>query len=632
MTRYVLFILFIPVYLFSQNIKEDSTITSSYFKIDSSYYLSQYSRNLNNSFFLWNDRKNTADILELTPGFFLKRFNIGGRTLLSYNNYDEYQIGIFRDGIQFNDILFGGFENESISVNEIESVELVSNISSYLYAINSNGKSINIVTKDEYKKYIFSQLRYSQDRYGALYADFYITMPFSRKLNFTFGLNNHAYDGRYDNTDLSIWRGRFKLNYYPSDKFNIKLSFYPSKIQRGLNEGLSLSSDDTLRDPILAKSLNLDSYEKLTFYHSALTLTGSLLGDKTSITSLNFYTNNTFRAYRDEENRSSPNGKLIINDFHYIQYGLNIRQSIKRKITDYFSFDILAGYNGFFNLYNFSRIFPQDTTNNNGIDQTTFDYKLHSLLGKIDFFINKSQLSASSKLTFVENKFISEFGVELKTPLINSNSFKWNINGGANYTIDGINYYNILYRDFSGAPDIIRTNQTRYIEVGTELQYGDLSLKALHFGRGNFDFLNANYSLDWKSQYVDGYINLTHLNDVTYLPEWTISSDIYYHNYFFNDKLNLRIGLITRFESNFTPLSYSQYRYASFYNGSQATNKHNFTMDIYLGARIGTANINLTVANIFDNLNYSSAIYPWDNRGGFLQSLSRFTIVWDFNR
>lgn len=632
MTRNVLLILLLPLYLYSQNAMDDSTATYSYYKIDSSYYISHYSKILDNSFFLWNDRKNPADILEQSPGFFLKRFNVGGRTLLSYNTYDEYQIGIFKDGIQLNDILFGGFENESISVNEIESVELISNISSFLYGTNSNGKSINIVTKDEYKKYIFSQLRYSQDRYGALYADFYITMPFSRKLNFTFGLNNHAYDGRYDNTDLSIWRGRFKLNFYPSDKLNLKLSFYPSKIQRGLNEGLSLSSDDTLRDPILANSLNLDSYEKLTFYQSALTLTGRFFEDRTSITSVNFYSNNTFRTYRDEENRSSPNGKLIINDFHYIQYGLNIKQNIKRKISDYFSFDILAGYNGFFNLYNFSRIFPQDTTNNNGITQTTFNYDLHSFLGKIDLLINKTQISASSKLTTVENKLISEYGLELKTPLININSLKWEISGGANYTIDGISYSNILYRDFYGTPDIIRTNQTRYIELGTELQYGNFSLKALHFGRGNFDFLNANYSLDWKSKYVDGYINLTHLNNVTNLPEWSISSDIYYHNFFFNDRLNLRIGLVTRFESSFVPLPYSQYRYASVYNDMQAINKQNFAMDLYLGARIGTANINLTVANIFDNLNYSSAIYPWDNRGGFLQSISRFTIVWDFNK
>ncbi len=55
-------------------------------------------------------------------------------------------------------------------------------------------------------------------------------------------------------------------------------------------------------------------------------------------------------------------------------------------------------------------------------------------------------------------------------------------------------------------------------------------------------------------------------------------------------------------------------------------------MDFYIGARIGTADINLTVANIFDNLNYTTAIYPYDARGGFLNTISRFSIVWDFNR
>ena len=56
----------------------------------------------------------------------------------------------------------------------------------------------------------------------------------------------------------------------------------------------------------------------------------------------------------------------------------------------------------------------------------------------------------------------------------------------------------------------------------------------------------------------------------------------------------------------------------------------NFDVDLYFGARIGKANINFTLANILNSLFYNTSIYPYDERNGFLRTISRFTITWDF--
>ena len=127
------------------------------------------------------------------------------------------------------------------------------NTISFLYGLNVSGKSVNIITKDFFQPKTFSQFRYSQDRTNSLNADINFTIPFSEKFNFSFGLNSHSTDGRYINSDFTTWRGRIRLNYFPSAKINFRFNFNYAQFQRGLNEGLINSTNDSLADPILAQ-------------------------------------------------------------------------------------------------------------------------------------------------------------------------------------------------------------------------------------------------------------------------------------------------------------------------------------------------------------------------------------------
>ncbi|MCX6166185.1 MAG: TonB-dependent receptor plug domain-containing protein, partial [Ignavibacteriae bacterium] len=183
------------VYSNAQTIKKDSVYHTPFDtnKISNPYILDYKSDTIGINDFIWSDRRNLSEILNDKAGYFINYLGIGGRNPINFNNFNDKQIGIFRDGVQINDNFFGGFDEENISVSEIQKIEEVSNISSFLYGMNSSGKALNIITRDAFQPTLFSQLRYSQDRYGALFSDFSLNVPFSKKFNFIFGVNSHFY-------------------------------------------------------------------------------------------------------------------------------------------------------------------------------------------------------------------------------------------------------------------------------------------------------------------------------------------------------------------------------------------------------------------------------------------------------
>jgi hypothetical protein len=633
-TIFVLLFLYIPFILHSQTGDTIHHIQFDTNKIKDSQLLSLSSDTISNDFFIWNDKKNLSEIMDEKSGYFLNYFGIGGRNLIKYNGSDEYSVGIFRDGIQINDNFFGSFDIENISVNEIEKIEEISNVSSFLYGINTRAKSINVITKDRFQPKLFSQFRYSQDRYGAMSADFFVNMPLSRKFNFIFGISNHSNDGRYTNSDFSTWRGRIKLNYYYSPRLNLKTNFYYAKVQRGLNEGLVNSADDTLSSSILASVIDPDAYEKVTNYFFDVTLIAKLFNDNNSLTKLKFYTNNSLREFRDEQNQPIIDSVYLTNNFHSLQYGIDFKQNLKKTFGKDIYADILVGGNAYYNFYNYTKISGDwYMLSANPQDNRFIQNKLYTAIGKIDLNIKNFFLSGFCKTDYVDGNFFFQTGFEGNYDIIKADDIKVTLHSGANSTYTGIVYPNLVLQDYVSLSNIYNTNKLKYIEAGIKVKYDNLSLDVCGYNNNNGVDINwnGNYSLQYASKYFDGYVNVSQFNYQNY-PDIFVKSDLAFHNYFFNKKLNLKTGFNIKYFSNFYPPVYSQYQYQTNNTVIQSIAKNLFNVDFYVGARIGTANVNFTVGNIFNRVNYDTFLYPYDNRGGFLNSISRFTIVWDFNQ
>ena len=111
-----------------------------------------------------------------------------------------------------------------------------------------------------------------------------------------------------------------------------------------------------------------------------ITTTAKLFNDKESLTKLIFYTNNSTRLYRNGEN-GVDTGLFIHNDYHYIQYGFDLTQNIKKKFSNFFETNLMVGGNAYFNLTNYSmRVFPEFLTDNL---QTFYTDNIYALKTKI---------------------------------------------------------------------------------------------------------------------------------------------------------------------------------------------------------------------------------------------------------
>lgn len=580
---------------------------------------------------IWNDKRTLSEILFERNGYIMNYLNEGGRNTINYNGYTDNNIGFFTDGVQQNDIFFGGYDIENISVNEISLIEEVSDVMSFLYGFNSRRKAVNIITKNDFNPNIFTQLRYSQDRYGALYADAYFNIPFSKKFSIILGTGNHGSDGRYRNTDFSLWRARGKINYYHSPKINFRLDINYSKHQRGLNEGLVFSTDDTLSNEILADIINPDSYDKAANFFVNLNITSSLL-KKDYLTQINVYTLNTLREYRDEENRETPNGTYIKNNFHYIRYGADIKQNLNLKIAKNINAGLLIGGNGYLDLYNYNPLNVIYTgINDAGTNITTNDFLHYSVYSRFDMNLGDFYASGGLRNDFFESTPYLQYGAEGGYNFIFNDNTGITLFGGFNSTVDGFNYAKLKYPALI-ANEYFSGDVRSYIESGIKFRLYDFRFRLKLYAQdysGKFNFENGSLSAEYITERIEGKLYIDKFDYPNY-PELFIKSDICYHDYFFDNHLNLKVGINLKFGTSYIPVLYSQYKLEPFVNNDALYDRNFFNLDAYIGARIGSANLTLTFANLFDRVNYTSVLFPYNERGGLANALARFSITWDF--
>jgi hypothetical protein len=145
--------------------------------------------------------------------------------------------------------------------------------------------------------------------------------------------------------------------------------------------------------------------------------------------------------------------------------------------------------------------------------------------------------------------------------------------------------------------------------------------------------LNAIYTagLNTDNFQLDLNVNTFDRNNysVKLYPSSYISMDVSYKDILFKKKLKLRTGFNVKYISDKPEVTYDQFANVLIPVSSNA-GFENFDVDFYVGARIGKANINITLANLLNSLFYNTSIYPFDERNGFLRTISRFTITWDF--
>ena len=615
-----LVLLLISQYVFSQDKLSDTThkVPFDTNKIKDQTLLSNTSDVFSyDSLYIWNDKRTLSEIMDERQGFFIFDMGLGERNALNYNNWYANQTGIYRDGIQINDNYYQGFDIQNISVSEIDRIEEVSDVSSFFYGINSMAKSVNVITKDVFQPKPFTQLRFSQDRFGSLFADVFFSQPFSRKGNVQVGITKHSIDGRYANSAFNIWRGRGRVNLYLSPKINAKLNFYLDNYTRGLNEGLVYNADpNVLSDPEIAEVVNSESNEDLENYFYDLTMTGRFFKNQNSLTKFKIYSNNSNRQFIRVNETIPPYYS------HSIQYGGELIQNFNIQHDKNLASDILFGGNIYLNL--FRGYYP---VNNN----YSYQQNYYSLKGKYDLTYKGLFISGLIRNDNIQNNNYLNWGAETKALVYSNKDFLFELNGGLNYTSYFIENAakDIFFNPFTTINDFPHN----LYEIGGKIVYKDFTLEANGFKKSYDQWEEESYGVNSTISFISEYTDLVasyNYSNIGLFPVNYVKSDLAFKDILFRGKLKLKTGFNIKYY-NINYITYQQQLlYSSNFTDNSFPQTSQFIADFYVGARIGKANINLTLANIFNSLVYNTYVYPLDDRGGFLNAISRFTIVWDF--
>lgn len=575
-------------------------------------YLNDTTSSFNYMRYIWSDKRTISEVMNQRKGYFVSQFySNGGRDAIMNNDLPPQSIGVFRDGIQLNDPVIGGIDPEVFSINEVNAIEEISASRSLLYGINSFGRSFNVITKDYFTPLPFSQLRFSQDRGNSLFADVFYSQALSKNFGFQIGVTNQNFDGRFINSAFSTWKSRTRISFYPNNNLNIKGNFYYNYLKRGLNGGVEPGSDniDSMLsgDAEVRNDFNSEESELISFDSK---IVARLFKNPQSLTKVNLYSQNILRGYSFKTSASQTN--TFHNFYHSVIGGLNILQNIFLEHNERFSSDIIVGCE--------LKLSKTDFGN------TERSLNIYSIKTGYELKYNPVTLAGIYRFDRANDFNFSSFSIEGKASLFNSSEFGMNISTGIrkngfsriSSTRDGLIISSPGFYTFEGGIDL-RYRQLSF-EFYTNKNHDNLKL----WNENSFSAL-FSYSPKWMT-----FEFIYQHSKAEIYPENYVKGCLFYKGILFNGNLKLQTGF-NYYYYNIEKIFEYDYETGNFLaTDKEFPRKNQFNVDFFVGARIGSANVNLTIANIFNSLLYNAYIYPLDNRGGFLNSISRFTIVWDF--
>jgi hypothetical protein len=639
--KYIIIFLFLPVLI--QNISaQDTTKAKTKPKTDTTYkparfLLSEYKFSYINQTnpdtttrrrFLWHPLKNLEDVFNYLPGYYLNYMDVGQLNPVSFNQMGNN--AVLRRGRLLNDLYDGSVDYNLFSRNEISEIELTGGFGNFIYNFSN---AVNVIDRQIYQNRPYTEISFFQDRYENLYFDGNYHQNYFRNFNFNVGITKHSYDGKYPNSNFDKWLGRFNFNFAANNNLSFFLYSNYAKIQKGLNGGVdpdtvNIGSREDMFNVSKAIVRNTDAYDKKERFD--IDGGAAFLIGKYSFSKVQLFVSNSFREFRDEENRPNPNGTFIQANRHWINYGLKLHQVFNFKIAK--KFDIISRSEG---EYNDVRI-NEGTIVKLGPTFSDTNYIYNSKYSKINYF---SDLLVGYKGVslegYVKGRIDNSFEYITYTSGIKA-AYTYNIDSlksiGAyahfsaynNYAAGGVNFkFNNIYLS------------TDFYNYKSNRDYATILQGNSQDDEDNINGMNVMarlrvYKIDLALNYS---VNFTLLSD--FFPKHFGTADLSFHDVAFKNKFEYKIGITSRGWTKHKAKVYSAWFNALFeiYGSSSppvVSIPSNATLDFYIIGKIGRATFGLTFENILDRLVYNTGVYPFMDRGGLFNTISRFNITWNF--
>jgi hypothetical protein len=593
------------------------------------------------------------DMFNYLPGYYLNFMDVGQINRLNYNQLDQHYTGVFRDGMPINDIYDGSVDFNLFSANELAELEQTKGYGNFLYNYN-NG--INIISRQVFQFRPYSEISYLQDRFNNLYFDGDFHQNIFKYFNFNFGITKHSYDGYYLNSSFDKWLGRFHLNYFPKKSFNVSFSGNYAKIDRGLNEGIDPAQiPDLSKTTLFENSINLvrkpDANESKERFDMNLTLLKTYGKKKNSFTKLQIFTSNSFRKYGATDFINDTASVLIRDNSHWIDYGLKLHQTLNFNLSKGIDFTSKTEFE-----YDKDFIYTILSPLNNSertyfLEDVLFDTKYLSL----------DAYAKANKYLYFQNKFYYDYGIKPTVKIFSDTNFKTSIYGqyvnSSRLPTYQEEFLGQLPMNVYSSPG---NEKNQFVKAGIDLYYkgNEFTWEYYHNKIEDYIFNSiipglyiigssepfSTNGFDTKLiisiYHFDLYFNISNSTGdggFTSYPKWAGNAMLAYHNLFFKQKLEIKIGLNSRFWDDFT---------ASYYNGlyndfnsrladtltayDNLKIKRNATLDFFVIGKIDKAIFGLTFENILNRPLMNTTIYPYQQRGGLFNVMSRFNITWYF--
>lgn len=572
---------------------------------------------------IWKDYRSLYDILSGEYGIVIRDLaSPGQKNQIMINGINDSNIGILVDGVPYNDEFSSSFNLWNIPVNMIERIEIVTGPGSLFYDGRSSGGVINIVTKNFTNNRAMTQLHYSQGVDGYVHTDAMFAQNILRGFNVSLGLTHHGYGtnkeasnfrGRFYNSNDDAWGFRAKARYDINDVINVSFSHIFNRTWTGLHGGVNYNTSPSIFDGYQADVENLDSYEKLFYSQSLLTIAIAPSQDSSNIFSVTGFYFDRVREYRDEENRFPSNGI-----FEQLNYS-SISQGIKAQYYNQ------SGFNRIIVTYQYKDVGPgsQYRWESVGIKDRIQLLQFFDATGFVSYF---RKLSYGAEGTLRLGNHFSLFGG------YSNNAGPTTADRGLlstrNETIEsaegGMRW--LLTDTFEGKISVTRHVMNNPITFDTvsagndyfapqQFTYDGLSAYA-HVTYGSFHAVGSGQYLI-QPKIVRESISLT------LFPEIVMSGSVYFHGLLANGNLDLKAGVRGSYTSSQTGMRPYD-RTGDWIPSSLLSFGPSGTMDLFAIGKIGDAYVHLIWENITGNQYLLAPVYPMYDRN------IRFGVTWEF--
>ncbi len=618
---------------------------TSYIPELGSLYLEQQSlQTLHSSRIPWFAYDYLGDLLWTFPGVYVRDLgSVGQYHQLNFAGVDWRGIQVMVDGRRMNDPLTGIYHLNFISPEFIDEVEVSSGPPAAMNEFNASGAIVNAVTKSYDTNRPITKIRYSEGRFGHLYADGVFTQNITPRVNLVAGFQRWNLDGRYSNSDYEAWNIRFKVRWNASHRFNLMVSEQYNNHKLGMNGGVDIvnTSPGDVFDELFATLRNTDSFEKVNRHDLTATAGVRLFEDSTSVTAISLYYSSILREYRDEENQFSSNGIFVKSDHRSSIAGVSIRQTLRAtKLGSGLPLRIQIGGN-------IDRLQVEGSPNVGRQDESQ-----RAVFGRLEFSWSRVGVAAFARLDRYLERTLKAYGFSTTLGLSGWAS----VTGGLSRSERSPTFQELHWSDSTVTRNTaLEPEQHTLAQVDLSVRLGgSIEVGASYSWRqiedpivirsipGNYIFPSINIrnggnrivrTVDarisfsvWKLSFEGSGTYFGQENDgktLKVLPSWYLAGGLYFRAKVFRDFLDLKAGVRGRYigeqtgmEFNPETLIYSE-RTESEFGPYQ-------TVDVVIIGQIGSAYLHLIWENIADEEYMLSPGFPMLGRN------VRFGINWAF--